>query len=167
MTICEKMIKKILWVLLIGLFIIQFIHPKRNRAEGPQPHRIQAVFEMPDSTAQIMQKACMDCHSNNSRYPWYARLQPVDWWLTGHIREGKKHLNFDEFTNRPLRYQYHKMEETIEMVEEGEMPLKSYTWTHRDARLTSTERHAIIHWAKSVMAELRFKYPPDSLVRKK
>jgi hypothetical protein len=114
----------------------------------------------------ILKKACNDCHSNNTVYPWYARVQPVAWWLDRHIREGKKHLNFDEYTNRKARSQYHLMEETIEMVKEEEMPLPSYTWTHRDARLSDAEKKGVTDWAVSVMDELRRRYPPDSLIRK-
>ncbi len=108
----------------------------------------------------------MDCHSNNTRYPWYASIQPLAWWLADHVKDGKKHLNFDEYTQRSLRYQYHKMEETVEMVKEEEMPLPSYTWTHMDARLSNEERVAITGWAQSVMKNMEAQYPMDSLVKK-
>lgn len=161
------MLKKILLVLLIALIIIQFIHPEKNQSEGAQPNYIGNVYPMPEDVKSIMAKACNDCHSNNSKYPWYSRIQPIDWWLTHHIKEGKEHINYDEYLNRPLRYQYHKMEETIEMVKDGEMPLDSYTWTHKDAILTSEEKSALTNWAKSVMDAMKVKYPIDSLVRKK
>jgi hypothetical protein len=91
----------------------------------------------------------------------------VGLWLANHVKEGKEHLNFDEYTNKRPRYQYHKMEETIEMVKEGEMPLDSYTWTHKDAILTDQEKTRLIDWANSVMDKLKTMYPIDSLVRKK
>jgi hypothetical protein len=162
-----KILKKVLLVLLIALIIIQFIHPKRNKAEGQQPNFIGNSFAIPADVSTILAKACNDCHSNNTKYPWYAKFQPVHWWLDKHIREGKSHLNFDEYTHKSLRYQYHKMEETIEMVKEGEMPLNSYTWTHKDAKLTDDEKNKIINWANAVMDTMKAKYPVDSLVRKK
>lgn len=161
------MIKKILLVLLAALIVIQFIHPKKNKNEGPQPNYIGNIFNIPEDVKTILAKACNDCHSNNTRYPWYANLQPVHWWLENHIKEGKKKINYDEFTHRPLRYQYHKMEETIEMVKEGEMPLNSYTWTHKDAKLTDEEKSKLTGWAQSVMDTMKARYPIDSLVRKK
>ena len=160
------MIRKILLILLAGLIIIQFIHPKKNRAEGPQPNYMGNVHAVPDNVRSILTKACNDCHSNNSRYPWYAKLQPVHWWLNNHIKEGKEHLNFDEFTNRNLRYQYHKMEEVEEMVEENHMPLDSYTWTHKDAVLTPEEKSLLINWSVDVRKQMETKYPKDSLIRK-
>ena len=153
--------------LLVALIIIQFIHPKKNKAEVSKPNYIGNNFTVPADVKTILEKACNDCHSNNSNYPWYANLQPVHWWMEKHIKDGKKHLNYDEYTNRPLRYQYHKMEETIEMIKEGEMPLNSYTWTHKDAKLSEEEKTKLISWAESVMDNMKSKYPIDSLVRKK
>jgi len=161
------MLRKILWLLFIGLIVIQFIHPKRNKSAGEQPNYIGKVYHVPQDVHAILTKACLDCHSNNTRYLWYFNIQPLDWWLTSHINDGKKHYNLDEYTNRPLRYQYHKMEETIEMVKEDHMPLRSYKWTHQDARLTDEEKSKLTDWASQVMKNMESKYPMDSLVRKK
>lgn len=161
------MLKKILLFLLVALVVIQFIHPKRNKTSGEQVNSIGKVYAIPADVESILKKACTDCHSNNTSYPWYSRLQPVHWWLNNHVREGKEHLNFDEYTNRSLRYQYHKMEETIEQVKEGEMPLNSYTWTHKDARLTQEEKDKLIDWAENVIKTMEAQYPIDSLKRKK
>jgi exonuclease VII small subunit len=83
------------------------------------------------------------------------------------VNEGKGHLNFDEYTHRNLRFQYHKFEEVVEQIENGEMPLDSYTWLHNDAKLSVEERSLLIDWAKSRMADMEAKYPIDSLKRKK
>jgi hypothetical protein len=161
------MVKKILLVLLAGFIVIQFIHPKKNKAEGAQPNYIGNVYAVPADVKLILEKACNDCHSNNTRYPWYSKVQPVDWWLTNHVEEGKKELNLDEYTHRSLRYQYHKLEEIAELVKEGGMPLDSYTWIHKDARLTESEKSVLINWADAIRDTMKTKYPIDSLVRKK
>jgi hypothetical protein len=161
------MIKKILLFLLIAFIAIQFFHPKKNIAAGPQPNYVGNSFAVPADVKPILEKACNDCHSNNTRYPWYAKIQPVHWWLDKHLRNGKKAINFDEYTNKSLRYQYHKMEEVIEMVNDGKMPLNSYTWTHKDARLNADEKNKIIGWAQSIIDTMKVKYPADSLIRKK
>lgn len=161
------MLKKILLFLLLGLIVIQFIHPKRNKAEGAQPNFIGNTYSVPDNVKQILAKACFDCHSNNTRYPWYCNIQPVDWWIAKHVKEGKEKLNLDEYTNRNLRYQYHKLEEIAEQVTEGNMPLKSYKWIHKDAVLTEAEKSAIVSWADGLRTGMEARYPMDSLVRKK
>ncbi len=161
------MIKKILVFLLIALIVIQFFHPKKNQAAGPQPNYIGNAFTVPAEVKSILAKACNDCHSNNTRYPWYSRLQPADWWLDDHVKEGKKELNLDEYTHKSLRFQYHKLEEIAEQVKEGEMPLDSYTWIHKEAKLTDAEKSTLISWADGLREEMKGKYPIDSLVRKK
>ena len=96
--------KKILVFLLIFLIVIQFIHPEKNKASGAQANSIGTVFPVPENVKTILEKACNDCHTNNTRYPWYSNIQPVHWWMNHHVQEGKRHLNFDEYTNRTLRY---------------------------------------------------------------
>ena len=102
------MIKKILIFLLAALVIIQFIHLKSNKSKGDEPNYIGKVFSVPDDVKSILVKACNDWHSNNTVYPWYCNFQPVDWWTTNHINEGKRRLNFDEYTNRPLPFNIKK-----------------------------------------------------------
>jgi len=161
------MFKKILLVLLVLLIIIQFIHPSRNISKGEQPNNISRTFNVPTEVRTVLDKACMDCHSNNTRYRWYFKIQPLDWWLTHHINEGKQELNFDEYTNKPLRYQYHRMESTVDQIKKDEMPLNSYVWVHKDAILTDSEKNVLISWAQGITNEMKAKYPADSLVRKK
>ncbi|MDZ4793562.1 MAG: heme-binding domain-containing protein [Bacteroidota bacterium] len=161
------MFRKIMVFLLAALVVIQFFHPKKNKAEGLQPNYIGNNFAIPANVKTILAKACNDCHSNNTRYPWYAKLQPVHWWLDKHIKKAKKEINFDEYANKSLRYQFHKMEEMIDIIKDGEMPLNYYTWNHKAARLSEEEKGNLIGWANSVMDTMKTKYPIDSLIRKK
>lgn len=161
------MFKKILLFLLIVLIILQFIHPKKNQSEGAQPNYIGHAFSIPQDVKLILEKACNDCHSNNTVYPWYSRIQPIDWWMNNHVVDGKKELNFDEYTHRSLRYQYHKLEEIAEQVKEGEMPMDSYTWMHKDAILSQSEKDKLIRWADAMRDTMKVHYPLDSLIRKK
>lgn len=160
------MFKKILVFLLIALVAIQFFRPKKNQQEGIPTSHIATKYAVPEDVASILSKACNDCHTNNTKYPWYSNVQPVAWWLDNHVQDGKKHLNFSEYTNKRPRYMYHKMEEVIEMVKEGEMPLASYTWIHKDAILTEAEKTKLYDWANAVMDTLKTQYPIDSLIRK-
>lgn len=86
--------------------------------------------------------------------------------MSGHISDGKKGLNLDEYTSRSVRYQYNKMGDVIEQLKEGEMPLNSYTWIHKNAILTAIEKAKITGWAESVIDTLKAHYPIDSLIRK-
>ena len=161
------MFKKILLTLLIIFVLIQFIHPAKNKSTADQPYSIAKAHNIPADVQAVLDKACMDCHSNNTRYPWYSKIQPVDWWLTNHINDGKKGLNFDEFTNKSLRFQYNRLGDVIDLVKKNEMPLNSYTWIHKDAILTDAEKNSLINWSEAIRNEMKAKYPADSLIRKK
>jgi len=161
------MVKKILVFLVAVLVIIQFFHPKKNESVTLAANSIAAVFVVPDSVKKILAVSCNDCHSGHTAYPWYSKIQPVDWWLNNHINEGKKELDFDEFASYRPRRQYKKMEEIIKQVKEDEMPLNSYTWIHKDAILTADQKQALITWAEMNRTLMEQKYPRDSLIRKK
>ncbi len=161
-----RFLRRLLVVLLIAFIAIQFFRPKKNITEGAQPNNIASVYPVPDHVKGILAKACNDCHSNNTKYPWYNNIQPVAWWLADHVEEGKRELNFDEFASYSLRKQYKKLEEVNGQVKEGEMPLKSYTWIHGDAKLTNDEKLALAEWVESTRSAMEAKYPMDSLVRK-
>lgn len=161
------MIKKILLLLLAALVIIQFFRPEKNISGGAPANHVSTVFKVPENVQAIFEKSCYDCHTNNTRYPWYANVQPVAWWLNDHVKEGKKEINFDEFATYVPRRQYKKLEEIIEQVKEGEMPLSSYTVIHREAALSSEQKLAITAWANGAIDQMKATYPADSLLRKK
>lgn len=160
--------KKILLGLLAVLVIIQFIKPAKNDS-GDETYGVATKYTVPDDVKSILKVACDDCHSNQTTYPWYANWQPSAWWLNSHVKGGKKHLNFSEFTKLPIAVQNHKFEETIEMVKEKKMPISSYTWfgLHPEAKLTDEQRAKLTAWAQSNMDYLKANYPADSLVMKR
>ncbi|MBT8183955.1 MAG: heme-binding domain-containing protein [Eudoraea sp.] len=162
------MLKKIGLVLLVILVIIQFFRPEKNDSND-QTYALAKIYEMPENVQKTLKVACNDCHSNLTKYPWYSKVQPVAWWLNDHIKHGKGDLNFSEFTNMPIAVQNHKFEEIIEMVEEHEMPLPSYTnfGLHPEANLSEEERKMLIEWASAQMNYLKSNYPEDSLVMKR
>jgi hypothetical protein len=144
------MLKRILIALLIILVLIQFIRPQKNIHAGVQPNSILNKYPASAEVKSILEKACFDCHSNNTRYPWYNNIQPVAWWLNDHINEGKRELNFDEFLTYPVKKQFKKIGKAMDEVKEGGMPLSSYTIIHKDAKLTATEKQAFLAWASQV-----------------
>lgn len=147
--------KKILLALLGVFILIQFIKPAKNQSTAVTPDDIFANFQSADSTKQLIRTACYDCHSNNTVYPWYAEIQPVAWWLADHVNEGKSELNFSEFASYKPKKADHKLEEVIEMIQEGEMPLKSYTLIHGEAKLSEEQKTSIINWAEGLRNQIK------------
>ncbi|MBA4260051.1 MAG: cytochrome C [Chitinophaga sp.] len=160
------MIKKLLLALLVVLLVLQAFRPEKNNS-GKKENDISSLYPVPSNVEQILTKACNDCHSNNTVYPWYAEIQPVAWWLDDHVKDGKKHLNFNEFASYRLAKQYHKLEEVFDEVKIGEMPLESYTVVHRDAKLTEAERTVLMDWSVAVRDSMKARFPADSLILKK
>ena len=161
-----KIFRKFLWVLLLVFIAIQFFRPEKNISSGASPNDISQKFSVAEDVKQILTTSCYDCHSNNTRYPWYFSIQPVAWWLSSHIEEGKEHLNFDEFSSYRLRRQYKKLVEIKEMVEENEMPLASYTLIHRDAILSQEQKTTLARWTENQVNRMKAEAPPDSLLKK-
>jgi hypothetical protein len=163
------MLKKISYLLLATLVLIQFFHPEKNihTTAAAVSKDISKVFSVPANVQLILQTSCYDCHSNNTEYPWYAEIQPVDWWLNHHIEEGKSEINFNEFSGYSLRRQYKKLEEIITQVKDGEMPLSSYCLVHKNAVLNAAQKTALTTWATAAMDSMKASYPADSLIRKK
>jgi len=164
----KKILKPLGIFLLAVLVIIQFFHPRKNVSPGPvvNPNDISKVYYVPGDVEKVLKSSCYDCHSNNTKYPWYSKIQPVAWWLNDHIQEGKKEINFSEFASYGIRRQYKKMEEIIEEVKEDEMPLFSYTLIHRYAILTKDQKSSLTSWATAIRDTMKAKYPADSLKRK-
>jgi hypothetical protein len=151
--------RKILVTLLILLIAIQFIRPSKNLGSPVPGKMISSVVPVPDSVASILKVSCYDCHSNKTRYPWYAEVQPVGWWLQNHVKDGKRKLNLDDFGSLPLDKQIHKLKEVSETVEKGEMPLSSYLIIHRDAKLSPEQKKLVMDWAASSAASLTTAHP--------
>lgn len=145
-----KLLKKILFAILILLVIAQFFRPEKNDGNLESVNAFLAETNPPESVKAILQESCFDCHTNSSRYPWYNAITPVNYWLADHIKDGKKHLDFSNWKGNSVKRKDHKFEEIIEMVEEREMPLPSYTYTHSEAKLSDAQIQAVIEWANQV-----------------
>ena len=161
------MIKKILVVLLIILIVIQFIKPPKNIHPGAEPADISTLYPVPANVDSILSIACKDCHSNNTRYPWYNNFQPAAWYLANHVTDGKRSFNLNEFATYPVARQYDKIQEIKKQIDKGDMPLSSYTLIHRDAILNDVQKKTVINWSENIRQQMEAKYPKDSLIRKR
>lgn len=155
--------KKIGIGILVILLALQAYRPAKNDS-NKMDNDISKSYAVPDDVKQILAKACNDCHSNNTIYPWYSNIQPLRFWLDDHVNDGKRHMNFNEFNTYRIARQYKKLDECIEQVKEGEMPLESYTLIHTEAKLTATEKQKLYDWCSTIRDSIKVRYPADSLV---
>lgn len=145
-----KIVKNILWLLLVVLIVAQFFSPEKNQGDLASIDAFLKETNPPENVKAILEETCYDCHSDVTRYPWYNNITPVNYWLAEHVNDGKKHFNVSNWVGNSVKRKDHKMEELIEMVEEKEMPLKSYTITHSEAKLSDEQIKAVVTWAEQV-----------------
>lgn len=131
---------------------IQLWRPEKNDAEIREVAAFEKETRPSPEVVAILENKCYDCHSNKTVYPWYSEIAPFSLWIADHVEEGNEHFNVSQWDSYDTKKRDHKLEELIEEVEEGEMPLDSYTWLH--GNITEEEKQAILLWAK----EARKKY---------
>lgn len=134
----KRAIKWILIGVLILLVLIQFVPIKKDNP----PAATDIKWDSPQTKA-LARRACYDCHSNETVWPYYSHFAPVSWFLSDHVHEGRRHLNFSHW-QYPRDREIRKARSMIKQIREGEMPLDSYIWMHPEAKLTSSEKEQLI-----------------------
>ncbi len=135
----------LLALVVLAFLAIQFVPVDRSNPP------VKAAFAAPPEVQPILERSCYDCHSNQTRWPWYSRVAPVSWMVTRHVREGREHLNFSEWEAGAEAGEVAK--EAWKEVEAGKMPLPSYLLSHPSARLSQADRDALKNWAAKAAAE--------------
>lgn len=146
----RKIIKTVLTIAAVALLIIQFFQIDKTNPPIDAAQDFISVTNPPAPIVNILQTACYDCHSHTTKYPWYTNIQPLAWWIKGHVDNGSKHLNFSTWTTYTAKKKAHKIEEMIEVVEGKEMPMLSYMVGHNDAWIDADQRKALVDWFKTL-----------------
>ncbi len=136
-------LKKTLIAFFLLLLLAQLIRPDKA---NPPVNSEESFSEDSELTA-VFKRACYDCHSSETRYPWYSNIAPVSWMLSHHVQEGREHLNFSIWNKLPEKKKEKLREEIWEEIEEGEMPMKGYVLLHKEAKLTSQDLEKIKSWS--------------------
>ena len=141
----------------MGFVAIQFIQPARNKSNQVLQTDIQKMYTVPDKVLVILQNSCYDCHSNNTRYPWYSFIQPGAWVMARHIKKGKANLNFNEFGVYSNRKQQGKLQAIANSIKDKTMPIWSYTLIHKNAKLLPDDKAVLLDWIKTTKDSLSLK----------
>jgi hypothetical protein len=142
-----RLVVKILLVIVILFIAIQFIPSSKNNDGRESATDISKSVSMPYKVQLVLKNACYDCHSNNTNYPWYSKIQPVRIMMDTHVKEGKEELNFSEFGGYSTRSQINKLKGIVNSIQDNIMPLSSYKLMHKSANLSVEEKNLIINWA--------------------
>jgi len=147
--------KKIVVALVIVFIGIQWIPNSKNQTESNPKTDFLVDFKASEEVTAIFKTSCYDCHSNNTYYPWYSKIQPMRFMMDNHVKNGKKDLNFNEFNTYSKRRQKSKLKSIISQVVDNEMPLKSYSLLHKEAELLASEKKMIIDWIEKIKDSLK------------
>lgn len=151
----KKWVIRILLGFLVLLIGSQFIRSNRRPPFANPASSFTALAAPPTDIASVLKTACYDCHSNETNYPWYAQVAPISWWIDNDVKEGRKHLNFSTWGTYSFKKQADIAKEAAEEIEEGNMPDKSYTRMHSEARLSDAQRAQLTDYFKNLAYEMQ------------
>ena len=141
---------KVLLLLVVSMaFILTVLQlPLRKQTDEVEKHEYEVPFRGAE-VAKKLRRACGDCHSNETNWPWYSHIAPVSWWIRSHVRQGQRELNFSDWQTYSAAQKRRELESICGIISTGRMPPASYTLLHRDARLSVQDKQTVCSWANS------------------
>ena len=149
----RKIFRIFILILMVAFVGIQFFQPQKNESNDISG-LITEQKQIPENIKTTFKNACLDCHSNNTRYWWYDKISPVSWYIEDHIKKGKHEINFSEWATMDVYDQIAALEDIGKEVERKKMPLKSYTFMHKQARLSDAQVKEFVEWTETYSLEL-------------
>ncbi|HEX6464204.1 MAG TPA: heme-binding domain-containing protein [Vicinamibacterales bacterium] len=146
------------WVLAVVLILLigaQFVGANRTNPPSRPEASLLAQKATPPAVRAILDRSCRDCHSNDTRWPWYSHVAPVSWFLLHHINGGRDRLNYSQWTSYDSDDQDKFLNSMCSLTRKGRMPLPSYLWIHRDARLSDAEINTLCAWSDKMRDTLQ------------
>jgi Haem-binding domain len=143
-------VKKVVLALAAFLIVIQFLQPKRTNPPVVPSKSLAAHVAVPEEVHSTLMRACGDCHSNQTVWPWYSHWAPMSWMITDDVNQGRRHMNFQDWDAQPSPKQAtdHLIDICKEARDKG-MPPFTYRITHKNSRLTLQELGSLCSWSQS------------------
>ena len=134
-------------VLGAGFLLMQFVRPERTNPVTDQSISYKSNLQATTEVEAIFKRACLDCHSNETTWPWYSNIAPVSWLVVHDVNEGREHLNLSEWGRYDAEKREGLLEEICEEVKKGSMPIRNYVLAHPEAELSAADIRALCEWA--------------------
>jgi hypothetical protein len=150
--------KKLKWIfagLVVVFALLQFTNPPRTNLPVEPGHDLMATNPPPPQIAALLHNACYDCHSDETRWPWYSHIAPVSWLVADDVTRGRERLNFSDWPRALPERVVKRLERISEEVDDEDMPPAKYPLMHPEARLTTGQRQQLIHWADQEAVQLK------------
>jgi hypothetical protein len=137
--------------IVLGLAVVfaglQLVRPDRTNPPVNAARSVQVTASVPPAVDAVLRRSCYDCHSSETRWPWYSGVAPMAWGVANHVKEGRATFNLSEWGSYPARKRVSVLEKMCDEVREGKMPLKQYLWLHRDATLSEADWKSVCDWS--------------------
>ncbi len=138
-----------------GAAAIQSVRPARTNPVTIPDRTLAARVPVGREAAAVLDRACRDCHSNDTRWPWYSQVAPVSWFVIDHVNHGRRHFNYSDWAQYAPADAERILKNTCALTRKGSMPMPSYLWMHRDARLSDADVVALCDWTDGVRRLVR------------
>lgn len=145
----KRILKWSALILAVFLVIGQFVRPEKTNPPIDLAQTLEARTQVPPEVQSILQQSCKDCHSNQTRWPWYSHVAPASWLVVSDVKEGREQWNMSDWARNDARKADKILEEICEEVEAGKMPLRIYTWAHRGTSLSDAEIKTLCDWTRA------------------
>ncbi|WP_082695238.1 heme-binding domain-containing protein [Elizabethkingia ursingii] len=150
------MIKKILFWGLVVLVVIQLIPVNRTNKPVDKKDNFVSLQQSPAGVTQLLQRACYDCHSDETKYPWYSYVAPISWTVKDHVNEGKARLNYSEWSQYNKDQKTTILQKSVATIEQRSMPMPAYILKHPEANLNNTERNTLTEYFKKLLSDNKY-----------
>ena len=138
---------------LVVFIAVQFVRPDRTNPPAPVAASLQA--KTPPDIKALLDRSCRDCHSNETRWPWYSTVAPMSWMVAGDVHQGRDHFNYSEWNTYVSDDQDKLLGAMCALAKRGRMPLPSYLLTHRHAKLSPADVTALCTWSDKMRDTLQ------------
>ena len=143
-----------LGILLLIVVALQFVRPERTNPPVDPTARMQVHVQVPADVQAILDRSCRDCHSNETRWPWYSAVAPMSFLLVHDVTEGRDELNFSEWSDYDAETEGKQLQHICEEVRDGDMPIQAYALVHPQAKLSSQDVERLCQWTTTARATI-------------
>src|SRR5436190_14144594 len=140
-AVCPVNVKNVIRtvaLVLLGLLVVASLLSRPHRSEKADAQLLEGA-NVPPRVRAAIERSCRDCHSEATRYPWYSYIAPISWLIKSDVEQGREHLNFSKWSEYSVVRRERCLSEIANQVQDGGMPLSSYTFMHRDAMLSKSD----------------------------
>ena len=145
--------RRVLILFLVSFIAMQFVRP--DRTNPPAAAAASLTAKTPPDITALLDRACRDCHSNDTRWPWYSNVSPVSWFVANHVNHARSHLNYSEWNTYDSKEQDKFLRGMCDLTKREDMPLPSYLLIHRDATLSAADVTTLCAWSDKMRDTLQ------------